>query len=246
MAYSVSLDQFEGPLDLLLHLITIAKIDIKDIFISDITDQYLAATEDLGGLDMDSASEFLAMAATLIEIKSRSLLPRPRLPEDEEQETPEEELVRRLTEYKAFKDAAAKMGVMQIEPSEEYTKLPDELPPPEIQLDLDSLTRSALFEAFARLMERARLHSDPEPPRRLVHEEFTVQKSVFRIQAALAKQSPLAFEMFFDDAPCKDEMITVFMALLELMRLGRIRAVQRRLFGELLIYAGGVKAAEGE
>ncbi len=103
MAYVVSLKQFEGPLDLLLHLITRAKVDIKDIFVSEITEQYLASLDGIDELDMDSASEFLQMAATLVEIKSRALLPKPPEPEDPEEESPEEALIRQLEEYKKFK-----------------------------------------------------------------------------------------------------------------------------------------------
>ena len=96
MAYYVSLKQFEGPLDLLLHLISKAKVDIKDIFVSEITEQYLASMQDIDELDMDSASEFLTMAATLLEIKSRALLPRPPKDEEDGEETPEQALIRRL------------------------------------------------------------------------------------------------------------------------------------------------------
>ena len=99
MAYIIQLKQFEGPLDLLLHLISRAQIDICDIFISEITEQYLAAMGDVASLDMDTASEFLAMAATLLEIKSRALLPRPPEPEEEGEETPEQALIRRPVSY---------------------------------------------------------------------------------------------------------------------------------------------------
>ncbi|HML47635.1 MAG TPA: segregation/condensation protein A, partial [Clostridia bacterium] len=106
--YLVQLKQFEGPLDLLLHLISRAQVDICDIFISEITEQYLASMEDIASLEMDAASEFLAMAATLLEIKSRALLPKPPKVEEGE-ETPEEALIRRLTEYKALKEGIGQM-----------------------------------------------------------------------------------------------------------------------------------------
>ena len=99
MAVYISLRQFEGPLDLLLHLITKAKIDIKDIFVSEITEQYLDSMRGLDELDMDTASEFLTMAATLLEIKSRALLPRPPAEPEDGEETPEQALIRRLEEY---------------------------------------------------------------------------------------------------------------------------------------------------
>lgn len=105
--YYVSLKQFEGPLDLLLHLITRAKVDIKDIFVSEITEQYLASMGSVDELDMDTASEFLTMAATLLEIKSRALLPRPPEPTEDGEETPEQTLIRRLEEYKLYRRARA-------------------------------------------------------------------------------------------------------------------------------------------
>ena len=109
MAVYISLRQFEGPLDLLLHLITKAKIDIKDIFVSEITEQYLDSMRGLDELDMDTASEFLTMAATLLEIKSRALLPRPPAEPEDGEETPEQALIRRLEEYKLYKESAGRM-----------------------------------------------------------------------------------------------------------------------------------------
>ena len=100
MAYIVSLKQFDGPLDLLLTLISNAKVDIQDIFVSEITEQYLEAMKLTDELDMDSASEFLQMAATLLEIKSRAMLPKPPRPESEDELSPEEALIKQLTEYK--------------------------------------------------------------------------------------------------------------------------------------------------
>ena len=111
MPYVVSLKQFDGPLDLLLTLISKAKIDIRDIFVSQITEQYLEYMQGVDELDMDSASEFLQMAATLVEIKSRALLPKPPKPEDPDEETPEQALIRQLTEYKAFKETCEDVKV---------------------------------------------------------------------------------------------------------------------------------------
>ena len=124
MAYEVHLSQFEGPLDLLLHLIEQAKVDIKDIFISEITAQYLVLMGEVDELDMDTASEFLIMAATLVYIKSRSLLPRPPREDPEGEEDPEAILVRQLREYKAFKEAGAKLEALQSEMARAYTRLP--------------------------------------------------------------------------------------------------------------------------
>ena len=122
--YYVSLKQFEGPLDLLLHLITRAKVDIKDIFVSEITEQYLASMGSVDELDMDTASEFLTMAATLLEIKSRALLPRPPEPAEDGEETPEQTLIRRLEEYKLYKESAGRMKEFEQAAMQVFSKLP--------------------------------------------------------------------------------------------------------------------------
>ena len=109
--YIVSLKQFDGPLDLLLTLITHAKVDIHDIFVSEITEQYPESMKLVDELDMDSASEFLQMAATLLEIKSRAMLPKPPKPEDENELSPEEALIRQLEEYRQFKSLAQERGI---------------------------------------------------------------------------------------------------------------------------------------
>ncbi|MBQ6692499.1 MAG: segregation/condensation protein A, partial [Clostridia bacterium] len=159
MAYEVHLNRFEGPLDLLLHLIEQAKVDIKDIFISEITAQYLALMDEVEELDMDTASEFLTMAATLVYIKSRSLLPRPPREEAQDEEDPEEALVRQLREYKAFKEAGAKLEILQQEQARSYTRLPEEFILPPQEYSLEEATAAELYEAFFAVLNRV----EPEP-----------------------------------------------------------------------------------
>ena len=140
MAYEVHLKEFDGPLDLLLHLIEQAKVDIKDIFISEITNQYLSLMEELDELDMDTASEFLTMAATLVYIKSRSLLPKPPK-EAEEEEDPEETLVRQLKEYKLFKQAGEKLNELSAGMRGVFSRLPEEFALPPQEYELEQATR---------------------------------------------------------------------------------------------------------
>ena len=130
MAYIVSLKDFDGPLDLLLTLISNAKIDIHDIFVSQITEQYLETMKLVDELDMDSASEFLQMAATLLEIKSRAMLPKPPKPEDPNELSPEEALIKQLEEYAQFKEVSARMHQLEEEARALLTKLPEETPYP--------------------------------------------------------------------------------------------------------------------
>ena len=157
MAYIIQLKQFEGPLDLLLHLISRAQIDICDIFISEITEQYLEAMGDVASLDMDTASEFLAMAATLLEIKSRALLPRPPEPEEEGEETPEQALIRRLTEYRLYKESAGQMKDFERAAQAVFSKLPEEYPLPPQTYQLDGLTLEGLAAAIERILARVDL-----------------------------------------------------------------------------------------
>lgn len=232
--YVVSLRQFDGPLDLLLTLISRAKIDIKDIFLSEITEQYLQSMAGVEELDMDAASEFLQMAATLLEIKSRTLLPvPPRAPEGEE-ETPEEVLIRRLTEYKAFKELGERMKALEKEATERLTKLPEEytLPPP--AFELTGLTLSALQKAFERVLQRAEAHEDAQ--RKISHEirrdEYTMHGCMTRIQKRLARGG-VRFSELFDGVPGTIELVSVFLALLELLRLGFVRVRQTSTYGEI-------------
>ena len=157
MAVYISLRQFEGPLDLLLHLITKAKIDIKDIFVSEITEQYLDSMRGLDELDMDTASEFLTMAATLLEIKSRALLPRPPAEPEDGEETPEQALIRRLEEYKLYKESAGRMKEFEQAAMQVFSKLPEEYPLPPQPVELTGLSMDALVRALERIIPR-RVH----------------------------------------------------------------------------------------
>lgn len=235
MAYIVSLKQFDGPLDLLLTLISSAKLDIKDIFVSEITDQYLKSMELVDELDMDTASEFLQMAATLIEIKSRALLPKP--PKTEEgEESPEEMLIRQLEEYKAFKEVTVRMKELEDQAKQLYTKLPEEFPLPPQQFEWKGLTIDKLSAAFARVLERLEAQSATEQfaQREVRRDTFTISGCMVRIQRRLRKGC-VRFDELFSEVPGKDEMITLFLALLELIKLDRAMAIQENTYGDIII-----------
>ena len=231
----VSLKQFDGPLDLLLSLVTEAKIDIKDIFVSQITEQYLASMDGVDELDMDAASEFLQMAATLIEIKSRSLLPKP--PKEEEgEESPEEALIRQLTEYKAFKEASQDLKKLEEEAKKLFTRLPEEYPLPPPTFELTGLTLDALMKAFQRVLARSQARQDAPEPREIRKDCYTVQSCMFRIQRRI-RSGGCRFDELFDGAPNRQEIVTLFQALLELIRLGRVTVRQKGTFGDIAIQA---------
>ncbi len=252
MAYVVELKQYQytGPLDLLLDMISHAKINIREIFVSEITEQYLEAMKQLDDLDMDSASEFLQMAATLVEIKSRALLPKPPEPEDPEAESPEEALIRQLEEYKKFKEISREMKQLEDEAREYITKLPEEYPLPPPTIELTGLTLTGLAKAFARVLKRLEEQAENEQfeafSRREVRREvFTVAQCMARIKKRV-KNGPVSFFALFEDAPAKEEVITVFLALLELLKLSQVKASQKDEYEDILIERADASESAGD
>ena len=236
MPLTLHLGQFEGPLDMLLFLIGKAKIDIKDIFVSQVTDQYIQSVQNAPDLDMDDASAFINMAATLLEIKSRSLLPKPKVEDGEED--PEQALIRQLEEYQRFKEIAQNMQGFEKAAALMFEKLPEEYPLPPPTLELKNLTMEGLLAAFARVMARVK-EEDEEPiqtARRIVRDEFTVPRCSAHILRRL-KKGPVKFDELFSPQPSRDEVVTLFLALLELLRLGRVSAEQDGIFGDMVLEA---------
>lgn|GEM_PF-306574 len=222
--YRVALDVYQGPMDLLLFLIKRDEIDIYDIPISHITEQYLQYVDLLQELDPEVIGDFLVLAATLMEIKSRSLLPRPPVVEDvEELADPRLELVRQLLEYKRFKDAAYSLGEAAEERAQQHARVPALPPEPEDSTDLENLEVWDLFEAFNRLLEqtgkRSAYHKvgvDDTPI--TLHAEDILDS----LQRAGGDQQ---FEEIFVGRN-RGEMIGLFLALLELIRQRRVRVRQ--------------------
>jgi len=238
MPYIVSLKQFDGPLDLLLTLISNAKVDIQDIFVSEITEQYLEAMKLTEELDMDSASEFLQMAATLLEIKSRALLPKPPKPESEDELSPEEALIRQLTEYKQFKEASERMHVLEEEARALMTKMPEEYPLPPPNIEITGLTLEKLVKAFRRVLERAEANERAEnmANREIKRDQFTVSGCMSRIARKL-RTGRFGFSELFDENMSRAEMITMFMALLEMAKLSRVHIEQDSAYSEIYLFS---------
>lgn len=236
MAVNVRLKQFDGPLDLLLHLISKAKIDLRQIFVSEITEQYIGIVKNAPDFDMDEASEFVSMAALLLEIKSRSLLPKP---PKEEEEDPEQALIQRLIAYKQFKETAAKMAQMEKNAREGYGKLPEEYPLPPQVTEIDGLTVEALWEALIRIQERK--PREPEEAvfriRDIRRDSFTVEACMETIESRLSA-GKVRFSGLFSEKPGREEVVTLFIALLELLKLGKAHVVQADSFGEMLLLPG--------
>ena len=249
MVMTFRLKDFDGPLDLLLHLITKAQVDIKDIFVSEITDQYIESVRNAADLDMDDATEFLVMAATLLEIKSRAMLPRPpRL--DEGEEDPEQALIRRLEEYKRFKETAVAMQQFEDAARELFTKLPEEYPLPPQETELTGLTLEGLTEAFLRIWQRKPAKDELEvnhyAPRDIHRDEHNVQECMLTLIQGLRERGSMRFEEAFSEAPTKEEVVTLFLALLELLKLGEMHIQQEDIYGDILLLPGRVETNETE
>jgi segregation and condensation protein A len=245
--YEVRLEAFQGPLDLLLHLIREHEIDIYDIPIAQITEQYLEYLGFMESLDLALAGEFIEMAATLIRIKVQMLLPAP-AEEGEEEEDPRQQLVRKLVEYKRFKEVAARLSTWE-DDRRQHTPCgvdPGDFRDPdeevvETEEYLRDVTLFDLVDGLREVLSRV-------PKRIDVHqvdlEHVTVEEQMERIRGALSEAGQLSFAGLFEGSTSRAEIVTTFIALLELIRLGFVRAVQKRAFGEILIEPG--KKKEGQ
>lgn len=243
MALTFQLKDFDGPLDLLLFLINKEKIDIKDIFVSEITNQYISLVRAAPDLDMDEATDFLVMAATLLEIKSRAMLPRPPKVEEGE-EDPEAALIRQLEEYKRFRETADAMKQFERAASNLFTKLPEEYPLPPQETELVGLTLEGLTAAFLRIWARKPERDEETPevnhyaPRDIRRDEHNVQECMLMLLKGIRRRGRMRFEDAFSDAPTKEEVVTLFMALLELLKLGETHIEQEGIYGEIVLYPG--------
>jgi len=228
----VKLERFEGPLDLLLHLIKRDEIDIYDIPIAHITQQYLSYLDLMRTLDLDVAGEFLVMAATLMRIKARMLLPAlPTGEEEDEEGDPREELVQRLIEYRQFKEAA---GTLKLREEERRLLYERGLLPSEDEAGPLPLAPASLFDlldAFNRVMARL-----PEATVYEVQAEvYDVEEKMTVIASAAAERGSITFLSLLERCRTRLEMVVTFMALLELIKLGRVGIVQAEHFGDITI-----------
>jgi segregation and condensation protein A len=232
-AYRVQLPLFEGPLDLLLHLIKRNEVEIIDIPIATITEQYLAYLEVMRELNLDIAGEFLVMAATLTLIKSRLLLPPSEDGEEEEEADPRAALVQQLLEYQRYREAALELAERpllrrDVFIREPFPDTPDEAAPEPPRLQV---TVWELLEAFRAVLQRAQ----PEAVHEVVAEPISLRDRVRAVLGALSVARSLDFESLFDDAATRLEIIVTFLALLELMKMGAARARQQQRYGGIVI-----------
>ena len=235
--YKVKLEVFEGPLDLLLYLIKKDEVDIYDIPIERITKQYLDYLQMFKILDLDVAGEFVVMAANLIYIKSRSLLPVDQQPPDEaaEEEDPRWELVRQLIEYKKFKDAAGHLQLREIAQENIFARVPDK---PDFQAErpLGEVSIFDLINAFQNILKRI---DKKENLREIFEENFTVSDKIDLIMKMTAAGVPLKFSELFAHAASRTEIVVTFLALLELIRLKQLSVTQGEELGEIELTRAG-------
>jgi segregation and condensation protein A len=232
--YPVRLQSFEGPLDLLLHLIKKNEVNIYDIPIVLVTQQYLEYLDLMSELNLDVAGEFLVMAATLIHIKSRMLLPRPDPSQEDPDEDPREALMRQLMEHQRFKAAAELLHEREIQrsaqwgrPDERVAEMVGEAPEPEVEVDLFSL-----MAAFRHVLDRAR----QRPRVILPPEQISIESRIEQLTARLSETEACGFEELFADVQSRAGMIVTFLALLEMIRLKLVRVFQQGNFGPIRIY----------
>jgi segregation and condensation protein A len=232
--YPVRLGNFEGPLDLLLHLIKKQEIDVYDIPISLVTRQYLDYLELMRELDLEVAGEFLVMAATLIHIKSRLLLPRPAPEQEDPEEDPREALVQRLIEHQRYKAAAELLHERETvrsaqwhRPDERVAEIAGEQYEPELEVDLFSL-----LTAFKAVIERARQRPSVVVPA----EQLSIEVRIEQLLARLSETEACGFEDLFADTATRGDLIVTFLALLEMIRLKLVRVFQTGAFGAIRVY----------
>ena len=228
--YNIKIPVFEGPLDLLLHLIRENKIDIYDIPIAIITHQYLQYIKIMKELDLDIAGEFLVMAATLIHIKSRMLLPPDEEAPPEEQEDPRHELIQKLIEYQAFKEAALSLRQREDEWTRVFQREPLSDEKDDEGIYLSDVNLFDLLEAFKKILD-----TSPPEVATITKETLTVKDKMSLIMEMLEGQEAIRFEEFFKDGITRSQLIVTFIALLELIRLGLLRAYQEKEFGNIWV-----------
>jgi len=233
MPINVQLEVYEGPLDLLLHLIKKNEVGISDISISTITEQYLATLEVMNSLNLDVAGEFLVMAATLIHIKSRMLLPLEEGDEDEEEDgegDPRDELVRRLLEYQRYKEAALELAGREVLYRDVFVRSSESRQ----KMAAGEIERVSLFDllsAFRRVLERF-----PEEGVHIVKvEEISVQEKMNLLLDCLRRSTRVVFQTLFEGVSSRMEFVVTFLALLELIKIRAIRATQEESGDPILI-----------
>lgn len=242
LAYSIKLDSFEGPLDLLLHLIDKAEVDIYDIPVAEITEQYMSILEEAQEWQLDIASEFVVMAATLLSIKSKMLLPKkeeqvfqPFFDMEVEEVDPREELIARLLEYKRYKLLAEALREREVGRSQVFTRPAEDLAP-YVREEENPVKDVSLYDLLAALEKLVQRAVEKEPVAKVARDEISIKDRMKEIRQLLASDGGMVrfFQLFSENAT-RTEIVTTFLALLELMKAKHITCIQNQLFQDILI-----------
>ena len=247
-AYKVRLDVFEGPLDLLLYLVRKDEVDIYDIEIGRITKQYLEYLEQMESVDVEIGGEFIVMAANLLYIKSRTLLPTDlQTPVDDEgeEEDPRWELIRQLIEYKKFKEAAGELRDREELATKLFGRTPS-APPPDggATLLAGEVGALDLIAAFQRVLDR--IEKQKGAMREIEADRFTVSEKIEYVLKILPVNESLKFEELFAGQTTRGEVVATFLALLELVRLRHVHVEQEGAFGEIMLRRRGIAVVPEE
>ncbi len=231
----LKLSNFDGPLDLLLSLVKENKIEIKDIFVSQVTEQFLEYMNQVSELDVELASEYMAMAATLLEIKSRALLP-PVIKDDEpEEETPEAVLIRQLEEYKLFKEIVTELK--EQENVDRFYRDPDKNVGKEVSVIKENLSLDGFIAAFNKFLAKLQVKSQQSTTvsRTMARESFSVPQKINFIREVLKTVNEFKFTELFEPGASRNEYVTTFIAVLELTKLQIITIRQSDIFEDIVI-----------
>ena len=234
--YTTVLSNFEGPLDLLLFLINKEEIEIKDVFVSQVTEQFLSYMRGLPYLDVDKVSDYLNIAATILKIKAQSLVPNleedPEL--DMEIEEDKAELIRALEEFRLIKEETKKLKEM--ETIGYFFKEPDKhVGETRTVFSLDNLTLDGLVNAFSKLLIKQEFAKAQDEVREIPRDEYTVEEKIQFVMESLESGGNVRFEQLFTKDHTKSEIVTTFQAILELLKYQYLRVKQNETFGEIVI-----------
>jgi segregation and condensation protein A len=236
--YKVKFEVFEGPLDLLLYLIKKEEVDIYEVNLTRLATQFIEYIETMRMLDLEIAGEFLVMAATLMYIKSRELLPvdqQAQVEGEDEGEDPRWELIRQLVEYKKFKDAAAQLQALEARQEDVFPRTPAKL---EFAAESSARPEASIFDLVNAVNVVLKRFSRPEDRRDIFEDKWTVSEKIEHLMRVLSERLSVRFSELFEGVTSRSEVVVTFLALLELIRLKQITAMQREPFGEIEICRG--------
>jgi segregation and condensation protein A len=242
--YKVKFEVFEGPLDLLLYLIKKDEVDIYQVNLTRLATQFIEYIETMRLLDLEIAGEFLVMAATLMYIKSRELLPveqQAQVEGEDDGEDPRWELIRQLVEYKKFKDAAAQLQTLEARQEDIFPRLPGTI---EFASETPSRQPASLFDLVNAVNVVLKRFGAPEDRRDIFEDKWSVSEKIEYLMRTLSERGSIKFSELFEGVTSRSEVVVTFLALLELIRLKQITALQKEPFGEIEVCRANPAAVE--